>query len=119
MSTKKKLPKKKTSIKIVKPIKSKISKLSVPKKVDFSLIEKEALERSNRTISTIENFLAKWDSVKQKPESLKQEISKVKRFYDSLILWQKSTLRAQKSKFDEAAAKKRLASFVHICQNYS
>ena len=122
MGTKKKSSSKK-SVKSTKYSKAKISKsFSSPQKgknPDYSSIEKEAIERSNRTISTIENFLAKWDSTKQKPQSMNPEVTRVKRFYDSLILWQKSALKAQKSKFDEVACKKRLASFVHICQNYS
>ena len=98
---------------------SSVDILQSESKPDFSKIEKEAMQRADRTLSTIENFLLKWDSSKQKPSSMTAQISKVKRFYEALSVWQKSTLKAQKSKFDEAAAKKRLANFVHICQNYS
>ncbi|MGV8085767.1 MAG: hypothetical protein ACP5N9_05965 [Candidatus Bilamarchaeum sp.] len=123
MSTKKKSTPKKSSVRSVKNIKitrvSENFKTTQVSKPDFSKIEKEAIQRADRTLSTIETFLVNWDSSKQKPSSMNQQVSKVKRFYDALSLWQKSTLKAQKSKFDESAAKKRLAAFVHICQNYS
>ena len=121
MTTKKKQSPK-SNLKSAKYPKVKITKTKIPapkKKIDFPSIEKEAISRADRTLSTIETFLARWDATKQKPQYMNQEVIRIKQFYTSLIAWQKSTLKVQKSKFDEASCKKRLASFVHICQNYS
>lgn len=100
-----------------KPSKKKSGK-GVPKKTDTASVEKETIERANRTITAIEQFLAKWDASNIKPEIMLPQVEKVKKFHNELAKWEKRAVKAQKKSTDKARLK-RLHEFVVICRNYS
>jgi hypothetical protein len=90
----------------------------IPEKSDMSFVEEETIQRVDRTISTIEGFLARWDGSRLKPDDMFPQVVKIKRFHDALLSWQKEAVRSR-GKEDDAARMKRLQDFVLICRTYS
>lgn len=95
----------------------KASRENVPVKTDISSVEKETIKRADRTITSIEKFLAKWDASKIKNEAMTPQIERIRRFHSELMKWQKDALRGQRDKDGDRL--KRLQDFVIICRNYS
>lgn len=91
--------------------------LKVPVRTDIASIEAETLKRVGKTISTLENFLSKWDATKAKPDGMSPHVVKIKKFYHALTSWQKEVARS-KDVNDETRTK-RLQDFVFICKTYS
>lgn len=91
----------------------------VPVKTDSTEIEEQTIERVNHTISTIDNFLSKWDATRSKPDSMFPEIVKIRKFYDALSAWQKDALKSKGRKESEDERIRRLRDFVLICRTYS
>jgi hypothetical protein len=96
--------------------KKKTSRKKIPVKTDVASVEKETIKRVGRAISVIENFLAKWDSSFAKPGSMLPQITRIKRFHDALVKWQREAMRSQG---DEEKSLRRLHDFVTICHTYS
>jgi hypothetical protein len=90
----------------------------VPVRTDMSSVEDETIKRTGRTISAIENFLAKWDAAKIKPDDMFPQIVKIRQFHDALVSWQKDAVRF-KAKADDEGRVKRLRDLVLICRTYS
>ena len=88
----------------------------MPVRTDAADIEKQAIERADKTLKTIEGFLSKWESARTKPATMIPQINKIKRFYRELSGWRNT---AVSSKGNEEARLKRLREFVAICRNYS
>jgi predicted MarR family transcription regulator len=88
----------------------------IPVRMDSASIEEQTIERVNRTMSTLGNFLSRWDAAGRKPEVLSPQVARIKRFYDALGGWQKTALRA---KGKDTGRVQRLRDFVLICRMYS
>lgn len=106
------MAKKKTAIK-AKPKKV----TGVPKKTDVVSVEQETLKRVEKTISTLEHFLTKWDASKIKPDAMYPHVVKIRRFCHALESWQKNA--ATSKNVDDETRTQRLRDFVFICKMYS
>jgi ribosomal protein S15P/S13E len=98
--------------------KKKGSRKKVPVKTDINSVEKDTVKRVNRTIETIENFLAKWNASGVKPEDMIPHIERIKKFHDELLGWQKDAQK-QHGRESEVEKLRRLEAFINICNNYS
>ena len=106
-----------------KPIKAKaprkdLVKKKIPVRTDSASVEEETIRRVNRTITSIEDFLARWDAAKTKPDDMFPSVVKMRQFQDALTGWQREAVKA-KSRKDEEGRIKRLKDFVLICRMYS
>ena len=90
----------------------------VPVKMDGSSVEKETMLRVSKTLATLERFLSRWDATARKPAALLPMATKIRRFHDALMTWQKQVARAGKQG-DDATRMGRLREFVAICRMYS
>lgn len=90
----------------------------VPVKNDIASVEDETIKRVDRTLTTIEDFLAKWDQSKTKPDDMLPQIVKIRQFHGALLSWQRSALKGR-AKDDEQSKVRRLRDFVLICHTYS
>ncbi len=79
---------------------------------DASSLEQETLKRVERTLETLGNFLAKWNSSK-KPEAISGQVNMIKKFYTSLQNWKKEADEGERE-----GATQRLRDFVLICRSY-
>ena len=66
-------------------------------KTDYASIEDETIVRVEKTLSTINDFLSKWDASAIKPEAMAQQVVRIKRFYDALSSWQVETSKLRGS----------------------
>jgi hypothetical protein len=89
----------------------------VPVRMDSASIEEQTLERVDRTMANIEDFLSRWEAVR-KPDALFPQVAKIRRFRDALGAWRRMALRGRGKKDDEARMH-RLRDFVLICRTYS
>jgi len=106
-----------------KPVKAKapkkeLAKKKIPVRTDSASVEEETIRRVNRTITSIEDFLARWDAAKAKPGDMFPAVVKMRQFHDALMGWQREAVKA-KGKKDEEGRIKRLKDFVLICRMYS
>ena len=90
----------------------------VPVKNDIGSVEEETIKRVDRTLTTIETFLAKWDHSRIKPDDMLPQIVKIRQFHDALARWQTDAVKG-KEKNSEDMKVKRLRDFVLICRTYS
>ncbi len=90
----------------------------IPVKTDMASVEAETVKRVNRTITTLEEFLARWDASGVKPDDMFPQVVKIRQFHDALLGWQKGAVRAQGRETDESRLK-RLREFVLIIRSYS
>lgn len=88
----------------------------IPVRMDSASIESQTIERVNRTMATIEDFLSRWDSAAKKPDGMLTQVARIKRFHEALSGWRRMALRA---KGREAGRVQRLRDFVLICRIYS
>jgi len=98
--------------------KGKVAGSRVPKKTDISSVEEATIERVNRTLTSIEGFLAKWDASSIKPDDMFPQIVKVRQFRDALHNWQREALKARGG-WNEQSSMRRLREFVLLCRTYS
>jgi len=85
---------------------------------DISTIEEETLNRVNKTMRSIEGFLARWNASKVKAGEMIPEVAKIKEFHKALTEWQRKAL-ANRGKGSREDRMKRLEDFVLICRSYS
>ncbi|HSB47405.1 MAG TPA: hypothetical protein VLD37_05300 [Candidatus Bilamarchaeum sp.] len=90
----------------------------IPVKTDSVSVEEQTIKRVNRTLTTIDNFLAKWDASKIKPDPMLPQIIKIRQFKEALEKWQTEAVKA-KGGGDEPTRIRRLRDFVLICRMYS
>ena len=90
----------------------------IPVKNDISSVEEETIKRVDRTLTSIETFLAKWDHSRIKPDDMIPQIAKIRQFHDALSRWQTEAVKG-KGKNSEETKVKRLRDFVLICRTYS
>ncbi|MBU0591789.1 hypothetical protein KKF81_07190 [Candidatus Micrarchaeota archaeon] len=79
-------------------------------------VEKETLDKVDKTIMILENTLATWNVEKQKPEEHTQKFMRYKKIHDELMRWKREVVKSDKEDFETRA--KRLESFVDICYTY-
>jgi hypothetical protein len=82
-------------------------------------IEKEAIEKVNRTITILEGALATWDAAREKPMDLRDRFSRYKQFRDALATWETKALRSRGKREDFEARVQRLREFVDLCYAYA
>ena len=90
----------------------------VPVRTSTAAVEEQTIARVERTIRTLDEFLAKWDGAKVKPDELFPQVMKIRQFHEALTSWQRDALKAKKQT-DEEGRMKRLRDFVLICRMYS
>jgi|WetSurMetagenome_2_1015567.scaffolds.fasta_scaffold428076_2 hypothetical protein len=81
-------------------------------------VEKEALERVNRTIILLEDALARWDNASEKPSELGEQAKRYRRLLVEFNGWARSMLLAKNSDDDFNARLGRLREFIAICRDY-
>lgn len=91
---------------------------AVRARVDVGAVEDETIRRVSRTISTVEDFLAKWDAASLKPDSMFPHVARIRKFHGELVGWQRAALKA-KGREGEESQIRRLHDFVVLCQTYS
>ncbi len=90
----------------------------IPVKTDMASVEAETIKRVNKTLSSIEEFLARWDASGVKPDDMFPQVVKIRQFHDALLGWQKTAVKAQGRETEESRLK-RLRDFVLIIRSYS
>jgi hypothetical protein len=90
----------------------------VPMKTDMASVEEETIKRVNKTITTLEEFLVRWDASSLKPDDMFPQVIKIRHFHDSLLNWQKAAVKSH-GRESEQSRLKRLRDFVLICRSYS
>lgn len=93
----------------------------VPVKKDISSIETETIARAERTISTIDNYLAKVGAAGRRGvlgKDLFPQIVRIRHFRDMLDSWRKEAL-SMRDRDDERTRASRLQEFVLICNSFS
>jgi len=78
-------------------------------------MEKEALDKANKAIGSIENAMAVWNSVKNKTPDLQYRIDRLKRIYEMLTAWERKSLRQMAKPEGPIAKIERLREFSDIC----
>ncbi|MDD5172288.1 MAG: hypothetical protein PHF60_04605 [Candidatus ainarchaeum sp.] len=86
---------------------------------NIDVVEKEAIEKVNRTITVLEGALATWDAAKEKPVDLKDRFSKYKQFHDALMSWETRALRSKGKTENINSRVQRLREFVDLCYAYA
>jgi hypothetical protein len=90
----------------------------VPVKTDSVSVEEQTIRRVNKTLTSIENFLARWDASRMKPDEMLPQIIKIRQFRQALERWQTEAVKSKGSS-DEQSRIRRLRDFVLICRTYS
>ncbi len=80
-------------------------------------LEMETLAKVSRTLSTIENAISLFDASEEKPEELKQRVSKLRIFHEKLSRWEKEMLVAR-TRNDTGKRFEMLEKFVDVCYGY-
>lgn len=78
-------------------------------------VEKETIDKVNKTLSALESAMASWDATKVKPEDLRPKLQKYKRLHDALSEWEARVLRDRTKNTDYDTRVHRLHEFVDIC----
>lgn len=99
-------------------VRSQANPKNVPVRTDSAALEEQTISRVERTIRTLGEFLARWDSSESKPDSMFPEVVKIRKFHDLLSEWQKDAV-SSRGKGDEKSRVKRLRDFVVLCKMYS
>ncbi len=85
---------------------------------DTDSLERDTIERVQKTLTTLDGFLSRWDAAKVKPEAVKGEVTRIRKFYTALSEWQRTAERT-KGRGNEEERLVRLHEFVQLCQKYS
>ena len=86
---------------------------------NIDLIENQAIDKVNRTITVLEGALATWEAAKEKPMDLKERFMRYRQFRDALAMWETKALRSRGKKEDLNSRVQRLREFVDICYAYA
>ena len=80
--------------------------------------EKETISVASRAIFVLEDALAKWDSLKDKPEDLRPEFDNFRNFHANLVEWTQKILRSRSSgeEVDFYSRVDRLKEYAKICK---
>jgi hypothetical protein len=82
-------------------------------------MEKLTLEKANKALSAIENAIAIWDASREKPDSLKPRIGRLKYFYEALTGWERKVLKSMAKHESMDARIEHLREFSDICHAYA
>ena len=94
-----------------------MAKTEKPKMVtedSIDKIEKETLDMVIKSLPEIEKNIAGWDSLKHKPEALKQKFERYRLLHESLSGWARRVLTSQG--IDYESRLDRMWEFVSICR---
>lgn len=82
---------------------------------NIELVEKKVIEKVDKTISVLEDAIAKWDNAKTKPKDLKPKFTNYKKLHAALSEWEKRALltKNRRRNFNERITI--LQEFVDIC----
>jgi hypothetical protein len=78
-------------------------------------VEKETIDKVNKTLSALETAIASWDAAKEKPEDLRPKFQRYRRLHDVLSEWEAKVLRDRTKDTDYDTRIHRLHEFVDIC----
>jgi hypothetical protein len=78
-------------------------------------IEKETIAEVSRAITVLESVIAQWDALEKKPEDIKGDFTRYKRFHEALTEWETRILRSASGELDLGRRIHRLGEFVKIC----
>src|SRR4030042_2352021 len=81
---------------------------------DISSVEDEALRRVDKTMKTIEDFLARWNASKISSGGVLPEVEKIKEFHTALAQWQRKAAMGRSGSDEERM--ERLEEVVLICR---
>jgi hypothetical protein len=82
---------------------------------NIHIVERKVFVRVKKTISVLEDAIAKWNTAKTKPKELKLKFMKYKKLHDELSQWGKGLVSTKKRKLEFNARIERLMEFVNIC----
>lgn len=88
-------------------------------KENIDLVEKETIDKVNKTISALEAALATWNAAKEKPDDLKDKFAGYEKLHDALVGWESKALKSLGKKESFGDRVERLREFVDICCAYS
>ncbi len=82
-------------------------------------MEKETIDKVNKTLTTLENAIATWEQSPKKPAELKPKFDKYIKLHDALTEWERKMLISisKGEEFQERVQK--LQEFVDICYAYA
>lgn len=80
--------------------------------------EELAIEKTRRTISTIENALNVWKLSERKPKKLGARVKRLKRLHDALHRWEMKALRAHNLGDSLVGKLGRLEEFHELCEHF-
>ncbi len=82
-------------------------------------VEKETIDKVNRTLTTLESAIATWEQSPKKPPELKPKFDKYVKLHDALTEWERKMLISisKGEEFQERVQK--LQEFVDICYAYA
>ncbi len=63
-----------------------------PQQIDS--LERDALNASNRIISSIENAMAVWEAAKDKPDGLEMTMTRLRNVRERLCVWEAGLLKS-------------------------
>ncbi|MBU0532601.1 hypothetical protein KKB44_03845 [Candidatus Micrarchaeota archaeon] len=101
------------------PQKKKGKALSLVNKKNIDQIERETIQRVNKTLSALEVAIASWDAATDKPEDMKPKFMKYKWFHEALTEWERKALQSLSRKEEYESRLQRLQEFARICHAYS
>ncbi|HSB46500.1 MAG TPA: hypothetical protein VLD37_00685 [Candidatus Bilamarchaeum sp.] len=81
-------------------------------------LESETDSLVSETISRIESAIEAFRAAGNKPEEIREDMVRLRGFYDELCSWEKRSLSARRGGGVDAKVK-RLQEFVDICTRYS
>ena len=82
-------------------------------------VERETIDKVNKTITVLEASIATWDASKEKPDDLADKFERYRKFHDALAEWETKALRALSKSEDIGTRMVRLKEFVDICYSYA
>ena len=83
---------------------------------ELSSLEKAAMEKANRAITSIESAMAACDALETKPYDLRERMQRLKYYHEELSAWYSSML---KKKGDAAEGRiSRLRKLYELCQGW-
>ncbi|MBI5226981.1 hypothetical protein HY988_00200 [Candidatus Micrarchaeota archaeon] len=79
-----------------------------------STLEEQTEKNISKTLSAIETAIESWNAAGKQPPSLQSKISRLKNFYNELMIWEKKSIQKKGTK-DLSGRVKRLNQFIEIC----
>lgn len=81
-------------------------------------IEDRVMEKASKMIGTLEESMARWESLGEKPQELEKDYKLCLWYHEALSSWLKEMLRAKSKNPDYYVRIKMLMDFAKICETY-